>query len=107
VAEPIQSYLNTGHWSYASLPIQVESPISWVFPNLIAVSSKTPPAKYFTFRTCEFRKDAKMIVRQGERLLHVQAFRQLTPNDTQKLQSNWVSALDYSGEPIRVSLDSG
>lgn len=106
VAEPIQSYLKSGHWSYASLPLQVESPISWIFPNLITVSSKTPPVDFFTFRACEFRKDVKMTVRQGQRVLHVQAFHQLTPNESQKLQSSWVSALDYSGEPIRVSLES-
>jgi len=104
VAEPIQTFLKTGHWSYASLPMKVEPPLSWVFPNVIPISSKTPMTDYFAFRAAEFRKNVQVTVQQGTRKLYTQTFRQLTPNESQHLNSSWLSAVDYSGEPLQVSV---
>jgi hypothetical protein len=104
VARHIRDYLNADRWPEAGLPVQVESPITWVFPNAVQVSSERPVACHFTFRVSEFRRDAQVMVCQGERMLHTQSFRQLSPNDSQRLNGEWLSAVDPSGKALRVGV---
>jgi len=104
VAGHIRDFLNTDRWPEASLPVQVESPITWVFPNVVPVSSRGLVAGYFTFRVSEFRRNAQVRVCQGESVLHVQSFRQLSPNDSHRLNGGWLSAVNSAGEALRVDV---
>jgi len=104
VARHIHDYLNTGQWPAASLPVQVKPPIIWMFPNVVRVSGERPVAGGFTFRVREFCQDAQVTVWQGEKSLYAQSFRQLSPNDSARLGSDWLAAVNPAGEALRVGV---
>jgi thioredoxin reductase len=104
VARHIHDFLTSGRWPAASLPVQVQPPIAWVCPNRIVVSGGGLAADGFTFRVFEFCQDAQVVVQQGEKVLHAQSFRQLSPNDSMRLGSGWLAALNPAGEAPRVSV---
>ena len=103
-ARHIHDYLNTGQWPAASLPVQVKPPITWMFPNVVRVSGERPVAGGFTFRVREFCQDARVTVWQGEKSLYAQSFRQLSPNDSARLGSDWLAAVNPAGEALRVGV---
>jgi thioredoxin reductase len=102
VAARIKDFLKVPRWPTAKVSVQVESPISWVFPNVIPVSSETPAISAFAFRASEFRKNVQVAVKQGARTLYTQSFRQFTPNESQHIKGGWLSSIDYSGEPLHI-----
>jgi thioredoxin reductase len=106
-ADHIHLFLNNGEWPTAELPIQVQPPIAWVFPNVIRAASERPAAGGFTFRVREFCRGAQVTVRQGKNTLHAQSFRQLSPNDSMRLDSAWLAAVNPGGEALQVELQPG
>jgi len=103
-AGPILDFLQGQDWP-RQIPIQVQSPIDWVFPNRIAASDVSSPPRRYTFRVKTFASDVAVEVRQGRKLLHQQRFRHLLPNETMRLDGAWARRIDLGGEPpeIRVT----
>jgi thioredoxin reductase len=101
-AAAIQSFLQTEQWSETLLSIQALPPLAWVYPNTL-----TPdiPFNELRFRSREFRNDVRVGVRQGQRLLHQQFFRQLIVNETQTLRGQWHASIDWHGEPITLMVE--
>lgn len=104
VAERIHTFLKNDRWPVTTLAIQIQSPIAWVFPNTISLSNDQAPVHKITFRASEFRQNVQIAVQQGDKVLHLQAIRQLTPNETQQLAANWLSAVDPAGGALQVSV---
>ncbi|MFL5802246.1 MAG: NAD(P)/FAD-dependent oxidoreductase [Roseiflexaceae bacterium] len=101
-ARHIHNFLERGIWAESILPIQGESPISWVTPGAIPASCDRPPLGYFLFRVSEFCRDTQMRVCQGERVLYQQRFRRLQPNQSIRLSSGWLAAVNPAGEALRL-----
>jgi thioredoxin reductase len=105
-ARHIHDFLNTGQWPAASLPVHVQPPIVWMSPNVVRVSGPDgrSTAGGFMFRVGEFCRDAQVTVWQGEKPLHTQSFRQLSPNDSARLSGGWLASVNLNGEALQVGL---
>jgi thioredoxin reductase len=104
-ARQINDFLKQSTWAESTLPIQVEAPISWVAPGAIAGSRDQPPLGDFLFRVSQFCRHSELRVCQGEQVLHQQRFRRLQPNQSIRLSSAWLAAVDLNGEALRVVLN--
>ncbi len=98
-AAVIAAFLQGQPWPEQRVPVHVEAPLLWAYPNSLAADNLTA-AKPLTFRTAQFVDNVTVEVRQGQRLLHTQAFAHLVPNETYRLRSGWLHNLDPAGEPI-------
>ncbi len=101
-AGSIVDFLENGRWPEKTLPIELESPVEWVFPNVVGNGRSQP--KHISFRVNEFRKNASIQVYQGERKLYEQSFRQLSPNKSMRLGGDWMTRVDLKGSVVRVVL---
>ena len=98
----IARYLEGGAWPRASLPIEVEPPLEWIFPN--AIAPETPLAGGFKFRVRRFCRNASVAIHQGERRLNVQRVGSVRPNWSARLDAGWVREAALDGEPLRATL---
>ena len=103
-ARHIRDFLNDGLWLERALPLRVEGPIAWIFPNIVSPSAGRPILSHFTFRVREFCRDVQVRVYQGAKVLHAQSFRRLLPNDSMRLAADWVDVADLAGEALQVVL---
>ncbi|MEZ4863883.1 MAG: FAD-dependent oxidoreductase [Caldilineaceae bacterium] len=104
VGQSIAQFLADRQWPAAGVPIQVESPVAWVAPNQVDPVHGKPPLGKFLFRVDRFCRGAEARIYQGQRLLHRQAFRQLMPNRSYGLTSDWLPRVDPHGEALRLIL---
>lgn len=63
-----------------------------------------PPLGKFFFRVDRFCHGATAQIPRGQRVLHRQPFRQLTPNRSFGLASDWLPQVDPQGEALRLIL---
>ncbi len=98
-AQSIKAFLDGLPWPDHPLPIHVEAPIQWIFPNSITNQQVNLP-KRVDFRVLTFIENARVQVRQGRRVLHTQAFRRLLPNETMHLSAQWMEKVDPFGDPL-------
>ncbi|HLE30791.1 MAG TPA: FAD-dependent oxidoreductase [Anaerolineales bacterium] len=103
-ARRIHEFLSHGLWPARILPIQVDKPLAWVFPNAVSAANSQPPVASFTFRVHEFCTNARVLVCQGERTLHTQTFRRLQPNASMRLDSRWLGSVNVEGEALSLVL---
>jgi thioredoxin reductase len=82
------------------LPILVAPPLRWISPN--AVASAPPPLGRFVLRSRDFRRLARLEVRQDGRLLARSRPLRLVPERTVHLAAGWLPRVDSAGGPIRV-----
>ncbi|MGH2521659.1 MAG: NAD(P)/FAD-dependent oxidoreductase [Anaerolineales bacterium] len=101
-ARHIHNFLHKNAWPERVLPVHVEAPLAWVSPNAIGASVDQPEFGSFALRVHEFCRNAQVRVYQGDRLLHTQAFRRLLPNDSMRLASDWLKAVNPEGEALRI-----
>ena len=101
----IHQFLSTGQWAERSLPIHVEPPLEWICPNTLSPATGSPPGG-FRFRAREFRRPARVQVRQGARALHTQSLNRLLVNESMRLASDWLSKVDFDGEPLQLVVSS-
>ena len=57
-------------------------------------------------RVAEFLRDEAVEVRQGERILHRERFREMVPNRSIRLRGGWTRAVVADGGPLVVSTAS-
>ncbi len=104
-ARHIRQFLERGNWPARSLPIEVEAPLSWVFPNRISASEQ-PPTR-LSFRVEQLLQNASIQIRQGSKVLHAQTFRRLAPNQSFHITANWLAELDFNDEAPKIALAAG
>ncbi|MBI3244820.1 MAG: NAD(P)/FAD-dependent oxidoreductase [Chloroflexi bacterium] len=101
-AHHIAQFLRGGQWPEHGLSLQVEPPLAWVSPNIVAADS---PSSSFLFRAREFRREAQVQVYQGERLLHTQTFRHLIVNESMRFSGEWVKDAQPGGEALSLRVN--
>lgn len=103
-AQAICEFLQGNRWPEQALPIEVETPILWIVPNVVTSPAHKPAFGYFTFRVSEFYDSATVQVTQGSRLLYSKKFDRLRPNDSHRLSADWLTRFDLDGPPPQVRL---
>jgi hypothetical protein len=98
-ARSIVRYLENAQWNGNRLAVQPESPLAWIYPNVL---SSEAPVDRFWFRSDEFRQNANLQVVQGERVLYQKRLRRLLANTSLELHSGWVKNVDFTGEPVKL-----
>jgi thioredoxin reductase len=89
----------------AWLPIGVEPPLRWISPNAIVTregSAASPPLGRFVLRSQEFRRLARLEVRQDGRLLARSRPGRLIPERPAHLGTAWLAQVDPAGGPVSV-----
>jgi thioredoxin reductase len=84
------------------VPVRAEPPLRWISPNAIAVAAGPPPLGRFVLRSQEFRRLARLEVRQDDRLLDRSRPVRLIPGRPVHLSAAWLARVDHQGGPILV-----
>jgi thioredoxin reductase len=89
------------------VPVRAEAPLRWISPNAIGVAAcqpaASPPLGRFVLRSGEFRRLARLEVRQGGRVLARSRPVRLIPGRPAHLGAGWLSLVDPAGGPVCVS----
>jgi L-2-hydroxyglutarate oxidase LhgO len=99
-ARSIVRFLENAKWPATRIPVQVEAPLEWIYPNVITESRPTA----YRFQSKEFRNHVKLGIYQGERLLYTEHFSRLLANVPMNLASKWSDQVDLTGEAVRIVL---
>ena len=83
-------------------PILVTPPLQWISPNTIGGSAAPPPLGRFVLRSADFRRGARLEVRQDGRLLARSRPARLVPGRPVRLGAGWLARVDPAGGPVRV-----
>ncbi|HLA07228.1 MAG TPA: FAD-dependent oxidoreductase [Anaerolineales bacterium] len=92
-------YLENTYWPASRLEVQPEAPIGWICPNVLSPDVRVDG---FRFWSKEFRKNATLQLKQGERVLYEKRIGWLKANVALSLGSEWVEKVDYSKEPVKL-----
>jgi thioredoxin reductase len=82
--------------------IQVEAPLRWISPNAVGAAA-SPPLGRFVLRSGEFKRLARLEVRQDGRLLARSRPVRLIPGRPVHLDAAWLARVDPGGGPVRVA----
>jgi thioredoxin reductase len=85
-----------------AVPVLVERPLRWISPN-VAGAAAAPPLGRFVLRSGEFRRGARLEVRQHGRLLTRSPPVRLIPERPVHLAAGWLDQVDQAGGPVRVT----
>ena len=85
------------------LPVLVAPPLRWISPNVIGTPAAPPPLGRFVLRSADFRRAARLEVRQDGRLLARSRPVRLIPERPVHLNGGWLARVDPAGGPIRVT----
>jgi DNA-binding IclR family transcriptional regulator len=86
------------------LRLGARPPLTWVAPNLLLPSGQPPPRDRFLFRSAEFLRRPRIVVRQGERELWSGRRPGLAPGRSAHIPAGWAAAVDPDGGPVTVSV---
>ena len=98
-ARSIARYLANAQWSMNRLGVQAESPLAWIYPNVL---SPDVPVGQFWFRSNAFCQNVNLELMQGGRVLYQKRLRRLIANTSLPLSSRWVENVDFAGEPVKL-----
>ena len=91
----------------ASVPVRAEPPLRWISPNAVAIAvggrAVPPPLGRFVLRSAEFRRVARLEVRQDGRLLGRSGPVRLIPGRPVHLGAGWLARVDPAGGPVHVA----
>ncbi len=106
-ADGIVRFLADGAgWGGPVVPVRVTRPLAWISPNALGLHEAAPVDHRFVMRVAEFLRDETVEVRQGERILHRERFREMVPNRSIRLRGGWTRAVVADGGPLVVSTAS-
>jgi NADPH-dependent 2,4-dienoyl-CoA reductase/sulfur reductase-like enzyme len=105
-ARQIAAVLRGAGPAAASVPVRAEPPLRWISPNAIAIPAglpaSPPPLGRFVLRSQEFRRVARLEVRQDGRLLARSGPVRLIPGRPVHLGAAWLARTDPGGGPVQV-----
>ncbi len=107
-ARQLHSFL-TGHRvpaTPAHIRVVPEPPLHWISPNVVTAGGPTPPRDRFILRTSEFRRPARLAVRQGDKALARSRPQRLIPGRPLYLPASWLTAVNPDGGPITVTIET-
>jgi thioredoxin reductase len=89
------------------VPVAAEPPLRWISPNAVAVAvggrAVPPPMDRFILRSDEFRRVARLEVRQDGRVLGRSGPVRLIPGRPVHLGAGWLARVDPAGGPVHVA----
>jgi hypothetical protein len=85
----------------SGVPLRAGPPLRWISPN--AVAACPPPLGRFVLRSQEFRRLARLEVRQEGRLLARSRPVRLIPGRSVHLDAAWLARVDPAGGPVHVT----
>jgi thioredoxin reductase len=92
------------------LPVLVGGPLQWISPNAITVApgqpAPSPPLGRFVLRSQEFRRLARLELRQDGRLLGRPRWVRLIPGRPAHLGAGWLPRVDPAGGPVYVAVSA-
>jgi thioredoxin reductase len=89
-----------------SLPVRAEPPLRWISPNAIAWAADgpaPPPLGRFALRSAEFRRLARLEVRQDGSVLGRSGPVRLIPGRPVHLGAAWLARVNPAGGPVNVA----
>ena len=90
----------------APVPVRAEAPLRWISPNAVAMGAggraAPPPLGRFVLRSQEFRRLARLEVRQGGRVLGRSGPVRLIPGRPVHLGAGWLARVDPGGAVVQV-----
>jgi glycerol-3-phosphate dehydrogenase len=98
-AQSMVQYLENANWSASRLGVECEAPLAWICPNVLSPDIRMDG---FRFWSKEFRKNATLQLKQGERVLYEKKVGWLKANVALSLSSAWVEKVDYAKEPVKL-----
>jgi len=105
-ARQIASFLAAAAPSAAPrVPVTAESPLRWISPNLVGADRVAPSLGRFILRAAEFRRLARLAVRQDGRVLARSRPLRLIPGRPVYLRASWLTRVDPGGGPVRVGVE--
>ena len=99
----ISRYLDDVGWNECRLEIFAESPLDWIYPNVL--SPDALPNR-FRIRSREFRRNFTLQVMQGRRVLYSQKLRSLLANTSIDLSGEWTRRADFSDGALKIEVVS-
>jgi thioredoxin reductase len=105
-ARQIAAALGNARPAAASVPVRAEPPLRWISPNAIAWGAggpAPPPLGRFVLRSHEFRRVARLEVRQDNRFLGRSGPIRLIPGRPMHLGAGWLARVDPAGGPVQVT----
>jgi hypothetical protein len=100
-ARSIARWLENAGWNGSRLEVQTEEPFAWICPNVL---SPDVAVERFRFRSREFRQNVVLQLLQGGRVLYQKQVSKLNANASLNLGGEWVSKVDFAGEPVKLVL---
>ncbi len=105
-ARQVCDWLETGIWiENPAVPIRLEGPLCWVSPHLIQPGQRHAPQGHFILRVREILAGPLLTVRQGQRQLWQQRYRQLIPNLPIHMPDYWLADVQDGDTPIHIHVD--
>ena len=98
----IARFLNQDAWPAGRIAVESGADVAWVSPGAVSALDELPALGAFLFQPRVFRRDGQVSVYQGERLLHRRPYRNLIPNQPQRLDGVWLRDVDVGGPALRV-----
>jgi hypothetical protein len=98
-ARSMARWLDHAEWSANRLEVQAEAPIGWVCPSVLSPDVRVGG---FRFWSREFRGNATLQLRQGERVLYEKRIGRLKANVALSLESGWAGGVDFAGGPVKL-----
>jgi hypothetical protein len=91
--------------------VLVEPPLRWISPNAVVFRGHSgswapPPLGRFVLRSQEFRRLARLEVRQDGRLLARSRPGRMVPGRPVHLGAAWLAQVDPAGGPVTVAVGS-
>lgn len=102
-ARSIARWLEKAEWSATRLPVEVEAPVSWICPNVLSPDVRVDG---FRFWSKEFRRNVRLQLKQGTRVLYEKRVGWLKANVALSLSSEWVEKVNYAGEAIQLVIQA-
>lgn len=106
VAQSIHAFLANGRWPAQGLPLTVDPPIDWIYPNAVSAPGAAAEPGEFSFRVLEFCNRVRLTVKQGNKAIFTREYQSLAPNQTAHLEGGWLGAIDPAGGALRVGLET-
>ena len=86
-----------------AVPIECETPLRWISPNLLVPGETGIPHGRFLARSTAISRRPTVVVRQGERELWRGRLRRTVPTMPIHLPDDWISKVEQ-GEPVRIAM---
>jgi glycerol-3-phosphate dehydrogenase len=102
-ARSIARWLETHQWSADRLEVRPEAPLAWICPNVLSSDARVDR---FRIRSHEFRRNATLQLSQGGRVLYQKRLDRLDANTSLNLESIWVEKVKYTGEPVKLVIQT-